>query len=80
MAEVRIEVMMPRSGVATKVYEYRLKNAAVTSITAATATTFAESVTVVGSSIELVVYPVKDSGIAAPPVSTRWNCLTNSPY
>ena len=76
---VTIEVFMTRSqGDQVKVYEVALKNVVITSMTAASAVTFAETVKLSGESIELTGYQFNASGALTGNVKTGWNCIANA--
>jgi type VI secretion system secreted protein Hcp len=76
--QVDIEVWMTRpAGDQVKVYEVRLKNVRITSINAASATIFAETVHMTGDSIELDVTPYSPTGAAMGAIRTNWDCRMN---
>jgi type VI secretion system secreted protein Hcp len=76
--QVDIEVWMTRpAGDQVKVYEVHLKNVRITSINAASATTFAETVHMSGESIELDVTPYSPTGAAMGAIRTNWDCRMN---
>jgi type VI secretion system secreted protein Hcp len=77
--QVDIEVWMTKpTGDQAKVYEVHLTNVRITGITAASATTFAETVHMSGETIQLDVIPYSPAGVAMGTISSGWNCKTNA--
>jgi type VI secretion system secreted protein Hcp len=78
ITQVDIEVWMTRpTGDQVKVYEVRLKGVRITSINAASAVTFAETVHMTGDSIELDVTPYSPTGAAMGQIRTGYDCRAN---
>jgi len=76
--DVRLEVWMTRpAGDQVQVYGIKLRDVVITSITAASTLTYAETVKLSGGRIELTVNNFNSSGVPLGQVTTNWDCKAN---